>query len=211
MCLTNLWFYPYFHLTKQIIARLDDPVPEYFKSPNFLEQLEWLTKTLTPPHHHLSGVNGCTSGSDHSPSPPPIGTHNFSSHFPHPLALHPQMSGLPVLPPPPNVHRIPFLTPPPGYQNFMFGPRRRPPHPFPMMNFFSSPPTGIAISPGGIMSINSQQQPIISSSRGSGNGSTSNNNVNTNSSSGKLPGSLNSGNYNTAGGQCYLPMSPPWR
>ncbi|ODM93781.1 Homeobox protein prospero [Orchesella cincta] len=25
---------------KQIIARLDDPVPEYFKSPNFLEQLE---------------------------------------------------------------------------------------------------------------------------------------------------------------------------
>lgn len=25
----------------KIISRLDDPVPEYFKSPNFLEQLEW--------------------------------------------------------------------------------------------------------------------------------------------------------------------------
>lgn len=25
----------------KIIARLDDNVPEYFKSPNFLEQLEW--------------------------------------------------------------------------------------------------------------------------------------------------------------------------
>ena len=24
----------------KIISRLDDPVPEYFKSPNFLEQLE---------------------------------------------------------------------------------------------------------------------------------------------------------------------------
>lgn len=25
----------------KVISRLDDPVPEYFKSPNFLEQLEW--------------------------------------------------------------------------------------------------------------------------------------------------------------------------
>lgn len=25
----------------KIISRMDDPVPEYFKSPNFLEQLEW--------------------------------------------------------------------------------------------------------------------------------------------------------------------------
>lgn len=28
----------------KVISRLDDPVPEYFKSPNFLEQLEWANR-----------------------------------------------------------------------------------------------------------------------------------------------------------------------
>ena len=28
----------------KIIARLDEPVPEYFRTPNFLEHLEWKTK-----------------------------------------------------------------------------------------------------------------------------------------------------------------------
>lgn len=33
----------------KIISRLDDPVPEYFKSPNFLEQLEWpVSRTEEP-------------------------------------------------------------------------------------------------------------------------------------------------------------------
>lgn len=49
----------------KIISRLDDPVPEYFKSPNFLEQLEWPASkngNALPPitcNHSNSIMNNC--------------------------------------------------------------------------------------------------------------------------------------------------------
>lgn len=39
----------------KVISRLDDPVPEYFKSPNFLEQLEWAPPSRASADVHLSG------------------------------------------------------------------------------------------------------------------------------------------------------------
>jgi hypothetical protein len=182
------------HLTKQIIARLDDPVPEYFKSPNFLEQLEWLTKNLTPPLH-LSGVNVISDKLEQGQSPPlltPSFTHPHQLH-PHPFLLNPHQMGLgPFIHPPQH----PFLTPPgftghfhPGTFPFGGGMRR----PF-FMNYdlYPSPNAGGGgsgrnLPHGGIMSMNSQ--PIITSSNS---GSTNNSN-------------------NTTGGHCYLPISPPWR
>lgn len=42
----------------KIISRLDDPVPEYFKSPNFLEQLEWMDQPRAPQTHTNNEING---------------------------------------------------------------------------------------------------------------------------------------------------------
>lgn len=172
---------------------------EYFKSPNFLEQLEWLTKTLTPPQHQ-SGVN---ISSDQTPSPPPSGTP--LSSFPYPLLLHhphPRL-GSPLGFPPPSLPPS-FLTPTgchshPGGGSIHFGPRIRPL--FPFMKFdlcppiHPPPPLGgsrmVGIGSPSIMSINSQ--PIIRTSN------------DRKSSTGNSSSNFN----NTAGGQCY--MSPPWR